>query len=168
MDIYSDQELFSEIREWCKNNPLDVSTLGLTPNAKELHPLYGTKHTEETRKLMSASHSGEKNHMYGIRGKDNPNYGRKRDDLVAINKSRAGRIVEETTKQKLREQRIGESNPMHGRKHTEESKKKMARFGKDNPSYGREVSEETRQKLRDASARRKANMIAQCEKMLQT
>ena len=156
MNIYSDQELFSEIREWCKQNPLNILELGITPYAKELHPLYGTKHTEETRKLMSESHSGEKNHMYGIKGKDNPNYGRKRDDLVAINKSRAGRIVAESTKEKLREQRTGESNPMHGRKHTEESKKKMARYGKDNPSYGRKVSEETRQKLRDAAAKRKA------------
>jgi hypothetical protein len=156
MNIYSDQELFSEIREWCKQNPLNILELGITPYAKELHPLYGTKHTEETRKLMSESHSGEKNHMYGIRGKDNPNYGRKRNDLVAINKSRAGRIVSESTKEKLREQRIGKSNPMHGQKHTEESKKKMARYGKDNPSYGRKVSEETKQKLRDAAAKRKA------------
>ena len=165
MNIYSDHELFSEIREWCKNNPLDISKLDITPNAKELHPLYGIKHTEETRELMSLSHSGEKNHMYGIRGKDNPNYGRKRDDLVAINKSRSGRIVEESTKQKLREQRTGENNPMHGRKHSEDSKKKMARFGKDNPSYGRVVSEETRQKLRDAAAKRKATKISPYDKL---
>jgi len=164
MTIYSDEELFSELREWCKNNPLDISTLGVTPIAKELHPLYGKKHTEETRKLMSNSRSGEKNPMYGIRGENNPNYGRKRDDLVAINKSRAGRIVEESSKEKLRKKRMGENNPMYGRKHTEESKKKMARFGKDNPSYGKKISEETRQKLKDAIARRKENLISPGDK----
>lgn len=143
MDIYSiDEEWIVEMREWMKNNPIDKSQLPPTQSKKEYHPLFGTKHTEETRKLMSIAHSGEKNHMYGIRGKDNPNYGRKRPDLVAMNKAMAGRTVAESTKEKLRQQRNADGNPMFGKKHSEESKKKMAKFGKDNPSYGKKYPQE--------------------------
>ena len=116
MDIYSpdpNDEIFIELRQWCLATPLDLSQLE-SDYVKELHPMFGQKHTDETRQLMSKSHSGENNHMYGKRGVDNPNYGRTREDLIIINKSRAGRTVSDDTKDKLREQRIGENNPMYG------------------------------------------------------
>ena len=144
MDIYSpseDDDFVQGLKQFIKDNPLtEEEKNGKWIYCKEMHPMYGENHTEETKRLMSQSHSGEKNHMYGIRGKDNPNYGRKRPDLIAINKSRAGRIVEETTKQKMREQRVGELNPMFGRKHSEGSKKKMARFGASNPMFGKKFT----------------------------
>lgn len=139
MNIYSpdpNDDFFIGLRQWSMKTPLDLSQLQST-YVKEMHPMYGEKHTDETKKLMSESHSGSKNHMYGKKGVDNPNYGRKRPDLVVINKSRAGREVDEVTKQKLREQRTGEGNPMFGKKHTEESKIKMARNGVNNPMFGK-------------------------------
>lgn len=139
MNIYSpdpNDEIFIELRQWCLTTPLDLSQLE-SDYVKELHPMFGQKHTDETRELMSKSHSGTNNHMYGKRGKDNPNYGRIREDLIQINKSRAGRTLSDTTKNKLREQRIGENNPMYGKSHSEESKLKMARSGSDNPMFGK-------------------------------
>ena len=141
MNIYSlpeNDEFLESLKEFIATNPLsEEEKNGKWIYSKEMHPMYGEKHTEETKRLMSQSHSGEKNHMFGIRGKDNPNFGRKRPDLVAINKSRAGRKIEESTKDKLRQQRVGELNPMFGKKHTEESKQKMARFGSSNPMFGK-------------------------------
>ena len=144
MDIYSpdpNDEIFIELRQWCLVTPLDLSQLE-SDYVKELHPMFGQKHTDETRQLMSKSHSGENNHMYGKRGVNNPNYGRTREDLIIINKSRAGRTVSDDTKDKLREQRIGENNPMYGKSHSEESKKKMAKHGADNPAYGKKFPQE--------------------------
>ena len=43
----------------------------------EKNGMYGKHHSVETRKRLSETHRGELNSMYGKRGKDNPNYGRK-------------------------------------------------------------------------------------------
>jgi len=43
----------------------------------ELHPLIGTHPTKETLIKLSKAASGENNPMFGLRGKDNPNFGRK-------------------------------------------------------------------------------------------
>jgi hypothetical protein len=145
MNIYSpkqDDEFILHLKQWMQDNPFNPSELPKTGNVPELHPLYGKKHTEETKLLMSLSHSGSKNHMYGIRGNQNPNFGRIREDLIDINKSRAGRKVDDSTKEKLRVQRIGEGNPMYGKKHTPESKAKMGRLGKNNPAYGKKYTQE--------------------------
>jgi hypothetical protein len=146
MNIYSSPEIefVSELKEWLQTNHLDLSELPPSSGTyiKELHPMYGEKHTEESKQKMSESHTGEKNSMYGIRGVDNPNYGRKREDLIMINKSRAGRTTTKETKQKQSAVKAGDKNPMYGKIHTEESKKKMARFGKDNPSYGKKYPQE--------------------------
>lgn len=141
MNIYSpqkDDEFVEGLKQFITENPLSKEEQkGQWIYSKEMHPMYGEKHTEETKKLMSQSRSGEKNPMFGIRGEDNPNYGRKRPDLVDINKSRTGRRVDESTKNKLSQQRIGELNPMFGKKHTEESKRKMSRFGSSNPMFSK-------------------------------
>jgi group I intron endonuclease len=62
--------------------------------------MYGKKHTEETRKKMSAA----------LKGRKNPMSGRKH--------------TEETLK-KLRVINAGSGNPFYGRKHTEETLEKM-------------------------------------------
>lgn len=41
------------------------------------NPMRGKHHTDVTRKKLSESHLGEKNHMYGKTGEKSPNYGRK-------------------------------------------------------------------------------------------
>ena len=59
---------------------------------------------------------GESNTLYGRRGKDSPNYGRKlsEEHKEAISKSK-------------KENQFGESNPFYGKKHSKETKKKMSK-----------------------------------------
>ena len=53
------------------------------------------------------------------------------------------------TRLKISESRMGERNPMYGKKHTEEQKEHLRQMmsGERNPRYGKEVSEETRRKI---------------------
>lgn len=106
---------------------------------KEMHPMYGQKHTEETLTLMSKSHMGERNSMYGITGNANPNYGRVRDDLITINKQRAGRKLSDETKKKISDGRTGEKNWNYGKPRDPETIRKMseAMSGEKNPRYGK-------------------------------
>jgi hypothetical protein len=146
MNIYSTEsdDFISDLRQWLRENPLDLSTTPHTKGSysKEYHPMYGLKHTDETKQRMSVAHSGENNAMYGKRGKDNPNYGRIREDLMRINKSRAGRKDTEETKLKQSEVKKGNLNPMYGKIHSEESKLKMKRMGKNNPAFGKKYPQE--------------------------
>ena len=38
------------------------------------HPMFGKHHTEESKRKMSKSRKGEKNHMYGMNGDKNPKF----------------------------------------------------------------------------------------------
>ncbi|ABT16521.1 GIY-YIG catalytic domain-containing endonuclease [Acanthocystis turfacea Chlorella virus MO0605SPH] len=66
----------------------------------EKHPLYGKTHTDETKKKISDSQKGEKNHMYG--------------------KSHTDETI-----QKMSTAKSGEKHPFYGRTHTDETRKKM-------------------------------------------
>jgi len=75
-------------------------------------PMYGKRHTEETKKKISIANS-------------NPSVERRQK----ISKALKGKKKTEAHKQHIRENRAdcsGENNPFYGKKHTEESKKKMS------------------------------------------
>ncbi len=91
---------------------LHKSHLGLKHSEKSKEKMrkatLGFKHTIESRKKMSIAQSGENHPMYGIRGKNNPNYGKHRS---------------EETKKKI-------SNALRGRKgrtHTQETRDKISK-----------------------------------------
>ncbi len=107
--------------------------------------------SEETRKKMSESRLGKKNHMYGKKGNNHPSFGKK---------------VSEETRKKLSFIFSGDKHPLYGKKsyfagkkHTEEAIKKISesKKGIKNPMYGKKVksykflgkkhSEETRLKM---------------------
>jgi phosphatidate phosphatase PAH1 len=64
--------------------------------------------------------------------------------------SRQYKIARKTNYEANREARIGENNPMFGRKHSEESKRKNSEstnvIGENNPMFGRKHSEESKRK----------------------
>lgn len=95
----------------------------------ENHPMYGRKHTEESRKKMSESLTGL------MVGEKHPNF---------------GKPMPEDLKEKLRElscERKGELNPMYGKEHIDETKQKISETKKVNyvkeehPMYGKQHKE---------------------------
>ena len=100
-------------------------------------PANGKNHTEESKKLMSESTSGEKNPQYGKKGKDSPNWGKKH---------------RKESLQLMSEKMSGENNPMFGKSHTEEWKQNMSkRFsGENNPFYGKQLSLDHRNKISES------------------
>jgi len=88
----------------------------------------GKKHSEEAKKKISKAIAGEKHPLYGIYGKDNPNFGKHHS---------------EETKKKMSLARkgkyIGKNSPWYGKKHSVETRKKMSdsKKGKKCYSYGR-------------------------------
>lgn len=113
----------------------------------ELAPFYGRQHTEETKRRISESLSGEKNGMYGKKGSFTGK-SHTEETKRKISESKTGHKLSETTKQKMRESaknrppiseetRIkrsqslsGEGNGMYGRSHAEESRMKMREAAK--------------------------------------
>jgi group I intron endonuclease len=66
------------------------------------------------------SSAGAANHMFGRRGINNPNYGKKHT---------------EETKQKVKERQSGKNNSFYGKKHTEESLRKISEASKGERNY---------------------------------
>ena len=64
MNIYAPNdtdEFINELREWCKNNPFDISEYGLTTGIQtgSMNSFYGRKHTEESKLKISKSKKGK-------------------------------------------------------------------------------------------------------------
>lgn len=99
------------------------------------------KHSKETLKKISEAQKGEKNHMFGKKGKLCPIYGRK---------------LSLETKYKLSEyakKRTGNKNSMYGKNQSEETKQKIRE-----KALGRKISEDTKKKISQNSAiKRKVN-----------
>jgi len=83
--------------------------------------MYGKRHSEETKKKMSSSQIGSKNHRYG---KPSINKGVKYSLERIENMSNIGRGRKATdeTKRKISEATKGKNNPNFGKRHGEETK----------------------------------------------
>lgn len=94
----------------------------------------GKHHTEETKRLISESQVGDKNHMFGKHLTDEH---KKKISLKL--KGREGRKQSEETKLKISEAQSGEKSVWYGKKHSDETKKLMSikSSGENNPSYGK-------------------------------
>ena len=101
----------------------------------------GWNPSEETRKKMSETHKGENHPMYGVRGEDNPLYGKHRPQEVKdkISKAHKGKILSDETKKKISE---NNARFMLGKHHTEETRKKMSesKKGENNPMFGKRAT----------------------------
>ena len=129
----------------------------------EKHPMFGKKHSEETKKKLSDSH----------KGKPSPNKGKpmSEEQKKKISESKKnisdetrkkmseshkgkpapnkGKPMSEETKKKLSESHKGQIPPNKGKPHSEESKKKMSESHKGQipPNKGKPMSEEQKKKL---------------------
>jgi len=82
------------------DNMKDMSISGV--NSRENNPRYGKPGTrrgailsEETKRKIGNKQLGEKNHMFGKRGQDNPNFGKKKSNITKskISKSKIGKLT---------------------------------------------------------------------------
>lgn len=109
-------------------------TVSQETRAKISQAMRGREFSEEHKRKLSISKTGDKNPMYGIRGKDHPTYQRvksveEREMISARNKSHTGKDAY-----------------MYGKHHSLETKHKMSLSrlgkysGKNSPSYGKPAS----------------------------
>lgn len=79
----------------------------------ENHPMYGKKHSEETRELISLAKKGWKGYWCGKKGKDNPNYGSKRtlESRKRMSLAAKGRKRSEETRGLMSLAKKGGNNP---------------------------------------------------------
>ena len=116
-------------------------------NRGETHPMFGKKHSKETREKMSKSRIGKhpteetrKKKSESMKGENNPNYGKHWSEEIRKKMSEAqmgigkGKILSEEHKRKI-------SESHKGFKHTKESIKKMSeskkgkRMGKESSNW---------------------------------
>lgn len=104
-----------ESKQWLNmklENGLDGALSGIDHHFYgKVSPLLGTHYTPErlarmpdksgiipsieSRALMSIAHSGENHHFYGVKGEDNPNYGRKNTEEAKSNMRASARRGED-------------------------------------------------------------------------
>jgi len=84
----------------------------------------GRTHSDESKRKMSESRSGENHRMFGKHHSDE-------------------------TKRKISESLSGENNPMFGKSHSDETKRKMSESlsGENNPMFGKSHSDESKRKI---------------------
>lgn len=116
-------------QKWIEDNSTyNMAIGGKGVGSGKNHPIYGYKHTEESKAKISDAHKGENNPNYGKLGEDSAHYGHKHT---------------KETIDKLRELATG-------RKHPKETIDKLREL-----SMGRKFSKETRAKIGDAHKGRK-------------
>ena len=111
------------------------------------HPMYGRKHSQETRKKISESKKGKKQSLETIEKRVSKLRGKKHspESIKNFSESQKGHTVSTETRKK-----IGDGN--RGKKHTLEWKEGMSKrmSGKNNPNFGKVMSEETRKKISES------------------
>jgi hypothetical protein len=107
----------------------------------------------ETRKKLSESQTGEKNHKY--------NRPTPQDVCEKISKKLTGRKLAKEVCLKMSVSRTGEKHPMYNKKHKDSSKQKMSlqkmgkMVGDKNPFFGKTHTEETSKKISESGKGRK-------------
>ena len=114
--------------------------------------------SEETRKKISESHKGNKNHFFGKKLSE--------EHRKKLSEAHKGMVVSEETKKKISESLKGENSYLYGKHLSEETKKKISEShksvplteehkrkigesikGENHPFYGKQHTEETKNKM---------------------
>ena len=126
----------------------------------------GKSPSKETRAKMSKNSSGILNPMFGKPKSEETkeklrqaNLGKKLTDETKqkISKANTGRQLTEESKENIRLSKLGELNPMFGKKHSEEVilKIKESSIGENNGMFGKKHSEETKALIGEKSSGKK-------------
>jgi group I intron endonuclease len=154
--IYECDEIMLDMMETfkimvCHSHYSEGKGYNLTWGGKHSIGMLGKHHTDETKKILSETHSGS----------NNPFYGKKHTEETKrkISYGGKGRKCSEETRRKISEFR-------KTFKYTEKAKKKMSEnhadmSGINNPMFGRKHTEETKRKIRE---KRKMQKIRKVEK----
>jgi len=120
----------------------------------------GTIPSQDTRRKISESHKGEKNHFFG---KHHSNESKRK---ISKNKKgqkpwMTGRYHTKESRQKMSEAQRGKNHPNYGTHRSDETRRKisLANKGDKHPQYGKPRSEETKQKIRMNSTTCKPTII---------
>ena len=94
----------------------------------------GRKHTDEAKKKMSIALSGENHPMYGVRGEEHYNFGKKltEEHKLKIGVSSLGHTLSQEAKDTISKKNSGSNNGMYGKK---------------GPNTGKTFSQEVRDKI---------------------
>ena len=119
---------YYEMYHQVKYNVLNATLEGSDEQAFYNHCIGGKKfyrpiesykpHTEETKKKMSESTSGEKHPMFGKKHTE--------ETKKKIGEGHLGKILSKETKKKMSESKTGDKNPMFGKKRSDEDKEKIS------------------------------------------
>lgn len=101
---------------------------------KEKHPMYGKKHTKESRQKMSDSLSGINHPLYGKSHKP--------ETILKMSLIKTGKIFKESHKANIAKSKGGINHPLYGKTHSEKTKQKMR-----NSQLGKKHTEESKQKM---------------------
>ena len=130
----------------------------------ENNPMYNKIHTEEIRTKQRERMMGEKNHMYGKKGKNNPNFGSVRTKKTCVKISVAytseRKVNHSAFMMKLwkdpeyRDKHTGKNNPMYGKLRPEHSERISGenhwnwQDGKSFEPYGEEFNDSLKEQIR--------------------
>ena len=166
-----EHELLKNRKKRCWNRYYNksVGDLRYVVLSGENHPLFGKKHSLETRKKQSESSIGKKHSLETRKklsevnsGENHPMFGKKLSLETRKKQSEAkiGKKLSLETRKKQSEAKIGENHPMYGKKHTLETLKKMSevKIGKNNPLFGKKLSLETRKKMSEVRIGKKPSL----------
>jgi group I intron endonuclease len=145
------------------NNPLfyNLHNCGCGFASGKEHPMFGKHHSEETKRKISESQIGEKNHMFGKSGQQSPMFGKTHstDTILKMktnhrtkNPSFESKPHSDNTLYKMRQSKLGIKNPMFGKSMTTETKKKLSESmsGKNNPMFGKSHSNFSKSKMSES------------------
>jgi hypothetical protein len=108
----------------------------------ELNPMYGKKHSKDTKEKIKIKRGIEKRYNLTDEHKE------------IISKTHKDKIVSDETKELISKNRKGKNsgidNPMYGKQHTEETRNKISES-----SIGKVITDETRKKISEANKGKK-------------
>jgi len=108
------------------------------------NPMFGRKHSEETKQKMRKSQTGRKHSKKTKKKISESNKGKiiSEEQKKKLRKINKGKIVSKETKKKMSESHKGKNNHMYGKTHSIESRKKMSKR-----KFGIIHSKESRDKM---------------------